>query len=86
MEYVIKWEDVKRKAGIVLDIQSIFSYHPPTSAATRDLHEDVRSVIRGTAFALDEWLPDSPEKTLAIRHLQQAMMFANSAIAQYVKE
>jgi hypothetical protein len=86
MEYVIKWQDVKRKAGIMLDIESIFSYHAATNAAVLDLHQDVRDVIKSTAGALDEWLPDSPEKTLAIRHLQQAMMFANSAIAQYIKE
>lgn len=66
-----------------LDIDSIFSFHPPKSDETALAHDNVRSGVRQLAREWNSLLPASAEKTLAIRHLQQAMMFANSAVAQY---
>jgi hypothetical protein len=66
-----------------LDIVSIFSHHPPEAEYISEAHESVRDGCRTLAMKWNAFLPDSAEKTLAIRHLQQAMMFANSAIAQY---
>jgi hypothetical protein len=66
-----------------LDIESIFSHHPPKSDEVAALHDTIRREVRLTATLFDAELPDSPEKTLAIRKLQEAMMYANSAIAQY---
>lgn len=66
-----------------LDIEQIFSHHPPKDEDTMVAHANVRSLIRAVAHELNDHLQDSPEKTLAIRKLQEAMMFANSAIAQY---
>jgi hypothetical protein len=68
---------------MTLDIESIFSHHPPRSDEVATLHAEVRSEIRLVAHFFQAELPDSPEKTLAIRKLQEAMMYANSAIAQY---
>ncbi len=62
-------------------IEDIFSHHPPKDQETVQKHEEVRVQIKLVAHDLNSLLPESPEKTLAIRHLQQAMMYANSAIA-----
>lgn len=66
-----------------LDIDSIFSYHPPKNENVAQSHEVIRSAMRDAASFVKHVVPDSAEKTLAIRHLQMAMMFANSAIAQH---
>lgn len=63
-----------------LDIEQIFSYHAPDSSKAR-LHNAVRAEVKMTAHMFSAELPDSPEKTLAIRKLQEAMMYANAAIA-----
>jgi hypothetical protein len=68
---------------MALDLESIFSHHPPLNSETRVAHEDARAVCFNAANEFELLLPDSPEKTLAIRRLQEAMMYANSAIAQY---
>lgn len=68
---------------MALDIERIFSHHPPRGEEVRASHAQVRLECKSVALIFDELLPESPEKTLAIRHLQMAMMFANSAIAQY---
>lgn len=68
---------------MMLDIESIFSHHPPKNDKVAALHDSVRREVKLTATMFKAELPDSPEKTLAIRKLQEAMMYANSAIAQY---
>lgn len=79
---MISWNDVKKKAGLMLDITKIFTYHPAHDQDTVDAHDAVRDKVRSVALWMDQNVPDCPEKTLAIRHLQYAMMMANSAIAQ----
>lgn len=66
-----------------LDIDSIFSFHPPANEDTAKLHDLVRFTVREVAKEWNRILPASAEKTLAIRKLQEAMMFANSAVGQY---
>lgn len=66
-----------------LDLESIFSHHAPKDDGTVHRHETVRNAIKSAAVGVMNTCPDSPEKTLAIRKLQEAMMYANSAIAQY---
>lgn len=63
------------------DIEDIFSYHPPQNDATRRAHESIRQGMLADAVWFEEVLPDCAEKTLAIRKLQEAMMYANAAIA-----
>ena len=63
------------------DIEDIFSYHPPKNDQVAELHEDVRAMVKEVALFFYDNVPDSPERTLAIRKLQAAMMYANAAIA-----
>lgn len=57
-----------------------FSFHPATEE-TAPLHADVRSLTIEYVKALWDTIPDGPEKTLWLRNLQQASMYANLAIA-----
>lgn len=66
-----------------LDLESIFSYHPGKGDAQGKLHQEVRDRCRWVAEYLQANLPASAERTLAIRALQTAMMYGNSAVAQY---
>jgi len=65
------------------DIDSIFTYHPADTDELRTVHAAVRDVCKFAATDLLSITPQCAEQTLMIRHLQQAMMFANSAIAQF---
>ena len=60
-----------------------FKHHPPKSLAQVGRHEAVREAVGELAYEWQQILPDSDEKDEAIKHLQTAMMFANSAIAQF---
>lgn len=63
------------------DIDNIFSFHPPKNEDVAAAHEQVREGCRELAQDLKALCPDSPEQTTAIRKLQEAMMYANAAIA-----
>jgi hypothetical protein len=64
-----------------IDIDNVFSYHPPTGPAQVETYEDIRTSGRQFAHIIDEMVPDGAEKTLAIRKLQEAVMWANAGIA-----
>lgn len=59
-----------------------FEYHPPTTDAAIAAHEFVRSSLQAEAHALDNILPDGREKALVFTALEEAMMWANAAIAR----
>jgi hypothetical protein len=62
------------------DLDAIFTYHTPTGDQPQQY-----AMLRERAKALGELflllVPASAEQTLAIRHLQEAVMFANAGIA-----
>lgn len=61
-----------------------FAYHPPRDDAAVAAHETVRAKAFELARQLDELLPaDRPrEKALVQTHIEEAMMWANAAIAR----
>lgn len=63
-----------------LDIDQVFAFHPATEK-TGPVHDEVRRVCREAAHELEALTPPSPEQTLALRKLQEAMMHANAAVA-----
>lgn len=63
------------------DIENRFNHHPP-SAEKINLHESVRSSVRTLAHIWNGQLPEGREKALAITNLEQAMFWANAAIAR----
>lgn len=63
------------------ELQDRFLYHPP-DAAKRDRHESCRRSFIALAHDLNDWVPEGQEKALAITNLEQAMFWANAAIAR----
>jgi len=57
-----------------------FKFHPAT-AVTGPMHDDVRVHFRDLAKRLLNTLPAGPDRTLALRKLQEAMMLSNACIA-----
>lgn len=56
------------------------TYHPATPE-TAPKHAAVREIAISTAVELFEIVPAGPERTLALRKLQECAMYANLAIA-----
>ena len=65
------------------DLESVLdqlAYHPATPESAVK-HDAVRTALMEAATILWPHVPDGPEKTLAMRALQQAGMYCNLAIA-----
>lgn len=63
------------------EMQNRFSYHPPVGVKT-EKHQTLRQDFQSLAEDLDVMLPESREKALAFTNLEQALMWANAAIAR----
>lgn len=63
------------------DLENRFSFHPATDE-TGEQHDVVRSDCRALAHHLNKFLPEGREKSLAITHLEEVMMWSNAAIAR----
>lgn len=63
-----------------------FAYHPADTEEKRVAHGNVRAMCRNLAEWLDVELPDSREKSLALTAVQEAMMWANAAVAIHPKD
>lgn len=63
------------------EIDRRFAYHPPRSNTRVDEHALVRGIVRSAATEL-AWLPDGREKSLAYTALEEAMFWANAAVAR----
>lgn len=65
-----------------IDIDDRFRFHPADTDDKRKAHEYVRETLRVVAHRLDEELPAGREKSLALTKLEEAMFWANAAIAR----
>jgi hypothetical protein len=63
------------------ELATRFTYHPPTGDQS-DRYQSIRNAGRAFAGILDASCPDSREKSLAMTNLEQAIMWANAAIAR----
>lgn len=66
-------------------LNAIFTYHAPSVAQTEQ-YLTIREEAKEFAKLVLRECPESAEATLAIRHIQQAVMFANAAIAIHTEE
>lgn len=66
------------------DIENRFAYHKPNDNKTKH-HELVRDQLKSLAHHWDGNLPAGREKSLAITKLEEAMFWANAAIAREKK-
>jgi hypothetical protein len=64
------------------DIENRFSFHPADTDTKRQAHESIRAQCRTLAHYWTGALPEGREKSLAITKLEEAMMWANAAIAR----
>jgi hypothetical protein len=63
------------------DLQKRFTYHPPKGDQAHR-YELIRDIARNFAETIDRLAPDSREKSLAVTHLEESVMWANAAIAR----
>lgn len=64
------------------DLARRFNYHPPRDQDIANDHQAVRNQVSRVALDLQYRLPESREKSLAITKLEEAMFWANAAIAR----
>ena len=66
-------------------IDNIFTYHRPFGTQ-QDRYVSIRDTAKSLAVLVNAACPESREKALALTNLQQAVMWANAAIAINEKE
>lgn len=64
------------------DIIHRFAFHPATTTEKKNEHSSVRNKIGSVALDLDIQLPPGREKSTALTKLEEAMFWANAAIAR----
>lgn len=64
------------------EIAHRFVHHPPRNQFVVIAHESVRELLGGVAQALNDRLPEGREKALAMTKLEEALFWANAAIAR----
>lgn len=64
------------------DVEEAFEHSPPRTPDEIQQHVEVRNECKVLAVQLYVMLPECPERTLAIRHVEQAMFYANAALAR----
>lgn len=63
------------------DLAHRFTYHPPKDGQPAR-YQRIRDAAGTLALLLNGECPDSREKSLAVTHLEDAVMWANAAIAR----
>jgi len=58
-----------------------FTYHPPKPGQP-EKYERLREEAKALARSIEELCPSSRERSLAMTNLEQAVMWANAAIAR----
>ena len=64
------------------DLSSRFTYHPPKDGQA-ERYQKIRDAAHGFAQLLNAECPESREKSLAVTHLEDAVMWANASIARH---
>ena len=64
----------------IQEIQKRFAYHRATRE-TAIVHNEIRQSFTEFAYKINELTPDSREQALVMTALQEAMMWANAAVA-----
>lgn len=67
---------------MITDLEHRFKYHPPTTDDVAQAHGIVRELCLETARDLVNVTPAGREQSLMVTHLEEAMMWANAAIAR----
>ncbi|WP_340032651.1 hypothetical protein NSQ20_12375 [Paenibacillus sp. FSL K6-1122] len=62
-------------------IENNFSYHSPKEGQPQK-YEEIREAAKELAYLLEESVPNSREKSLAMTNLEQVVFWANAGIAR----
>jgi len=65
----------------ILESELRFTYHAPKQGQS-EKYEEIRSRIKKMAEMIDHLCPDCREKALAFTKLEEAVFWANAAIAR----
>jgi hypothetical protein len=68
------------------DIQHRFAFHAATTEEKRMAHGSVRSILHDAAQELSARLPQGREKSIVLTKLEEAMFWANAAIAREMRD
>jgi len=63
------------------ELKITLGFHPADEVAA-DKHDFVRDECKKLAYKLEEELPDSREKALAMTKLEEVMLWGNAAVAR----
>jgi len=64
------------------DLRNRFTYHAPKEGQA-DRYQEIRDYAHGLASLINHQCPESREKSLAMTHIEDAVMWANAAIARH---
>lgn len=64
------------------ELAHAFAHHPPKNNQTEEMHAHIRDVLYGSARAVRIYCPPGRETALALTKLEEAMFWANAAIAR----
>jgi hypothetical protein len=64
------------------ELKRRFNHHPPQSGRTADKHVEIRAAFLDLATKVSILAPNSREQSLALTKLEEAMFWANAAIAR----
>lgn len=70
------------KDDLIARIKNNHAHHPPQTAERISAHEQVREVTAECAKRLVDLCPEGRELSLALTAMEEAMMWANAAIAR----
>lgn len=62
-------------------ISDLFDFHPAETPERAKTHQEVRSMFKRLAFKVANLLPQTPERTLALRKLADAAREVNYAVS-----
>ena len=65
-------------------IENNFMNHKPCYAGQTDKYEAIRAKAKELAYLIEEVCPKSREASLAMTNLEQAVFWANAAVARYL--
>ena len=86
-EFRIRTETAQGEQGpsVIEEIENTFMYHRPFGDQP-ERYEAIRAIAKSLAYRIHRSCPSSRERSLALTHLQQAVMWANASIAINEKE
>jgi hypothetical protein len=64
------------------DLVNRFKFHPANSEAKAEAHEYIREAFGNLSRDLNTRIPEGREKAIAITKMEEAMFWANAALAR----